>query len=110
MRISFNLNDNGICRMCDNGLIETRDHLFWSCPFSLQCWHSIIKLEDNMDLSQICYRKKRFWEAFLFLKLLLLLPGTFGSKGMLIFSTMLHPLLDLGPSPSKETFSFLLTE
>jgi hypothetical protein len=27
MRRSFNLNDNGLCRMCNNGLIETRDHL-----------------------------------------------------------------------------------
>jgi hypothetical protein len=29
---------------------------------------------------------------------------------MLTFSTMLHPLSDLGPSPSKETISFFLIE
>jgi hypothetical protein len=71
MRRSFNLNDNGLCRMCDNGLIETRDHLFWSCTFSLQCWQFInIKLEDNIDLSQMIatarsdFGKPFFFEAF----------------------------------------------
>jgi hypothetical protein len=68
MRRSFNLNDNGLCRMCDNGLIETRDHLFWSCTFSLQCWQFInIKLEDNMDLSQmIATARSDFGKPFFF--------------------------------------------
>jgi myosin-crossreactive antigen len=68
MRRSFNLNDNGLCRMCDDGLMETRDHLFWSCTFSLQCWQSInIKLEDNMDLSQmIATERSDFGKPFFF--------------------------------------------
>jgi hypothetical protein len=49
LRRSFSLNDNGVCRLCDDGLLETRDHLFWSCNFSKSCWQSIdITLEDNL--------------------------------------------------------------
>jgi hypothetical protein len=71
LRKSFELNDNGLCCLCNDGLLETRDHLFWKCSFSLQCWQSIdITIEDNMDLSQMIsaarsnFGKPFFFEAF----------------------------------------------
>lgn len=27
------------CVMCGNGDIETRDHLFYTCPFAAACWN-----------------------------------------------------------------------
>jgi hypothetical protein len=52
-------------------LLETRDHHFWKCSFSLKCWDSIgITLEDNLELSQMManagsnFGKPLFFEVF----------------------------------------------
>jgi hypothetical protein len=71
MRKNFIMNDNGFCRLCDEGLLENRDHLFWNCNFSRQCWGSnIITLEDNLELPQMIatarsnFRRPFFFEVF----------------------------------------------
>jgi hypothetical protein len=58
----------GMCRLCDEGLLKTKDHLFWKCNFSRQCWHSIyIALEDNLDLPQmIATARSNFGRPFFF--------------------------------------------
>jgi hypothetical protein len=71
LRKNFTLNDNGLCRLCDAGLVETRDHLFWNCNFSRQCWQSVnIMINDSLDLPQMItaardnFGKPFFFEAF----------------------------------------------
>ena len=44
--------NNGACRLCEDDPYETRDHLFWSCNSSKQCWQSInIRLDTNLDFA-----------------------------------------------------------
>jgi hypothetical protein len=60
-----------MCRLFEDGLLETRDRLFWNCKFSKQCWQSInIALEDNLDLPQLIatarsnFNRPFFFEVF----------------------------------------------
>jgi hypothetical protein len=71
MRKNFTMNDNGFFRLCNEGLLESSDHLFWYCNFSRQCWGSInITLEDNLELPQMIatsrsnIRRPLFFEVF----------------------------------------------
>ncbi|PNT61170.1 hypothetical protein BRADI_5g11115v3, partial [Brachypodium distachyon] len=52
------------CVLCNGLQIETRDHLFFQCPFSLACWryicpqfnphnnvhHNVTDLKDHLDV------------------------------------------------------------
>jgi hypothetical protein len=40
-RRHINIQDNALCVLCDTGLEEDIDHLFFGCPFAMQCWSSI---------------------------------------------------------------------
>jgi hypothetical protein len=91
-RKNFTLNDNCMCRLCDDGLLETRDHLFWKCNFSRQCSHSInIALEDNLDLPQMISTARSNFGRPLFFEVFATASWNIcRSKGMLLFLTMLH--------------------
>jgi hypothetical protein len=52
IRKSFNLNDHGLCKICDNGSLETRNHLY--CSFSRQCWQLInTSRVDSLECPQM---------------------------------------------------------
>jgi hypothetical protein len=40
-RRHLNIEDDELCVLCDSGLEEDIDHLFFECPFAGQCWNSI---------------------------------------------------------------------
>jgi hypothetical protein len=40
-RRHINIQDDALCVLCDTGLEEDIDHLFFDCPFAMQCWNSI---------------------------------------------------------------------
>lgn len=47
-RRHLHVHDDDICVMCNTGEEETIEHLFFSCPFAVQCWN---KLNFTWDLS-----------------------------------------------------------
>jgi hypothetical protein len=103
IRKSFTLNDNGLCCLCDDGLLETRDHLFWSCSFSRQCWQSInITLEDNLELLQmIATAKQNFGRPFFFEAFAKASWNIWKQRSSLIFDNV---------APTTRSWSFLLKE
>lgn len=40
-RRNFNVQPDSLCALCDDGLDETVDHLFFDCPFAKKCWDKI---------------------------------------------------------------------
>jgi hypothetical protein len=40
-RRHINIQDDALCMLCDIGLEEDIDHLFFDCPFAAQRWNSI---------------------------------------------------------------------
>ena len=40
-RKHWNLEDGTNCILCNRGVFETRDHLFFDCPFASTCWRHI---------------------------------------------------------------------
>ena len=41
------------CVMCSNGQLESRDHLFFSCPFAKRCWEAVhISWDMSIPFSQ----------------------------------------------------------
>jgi hypothetical protein len=38
IRKSWKLDDGPSCVLCTNQMLETRDHLFFECPFAVACW------------------------------------------------------------------------
>jgi hypothetical protein len=40
------------CMLCDNEESETRDHLFFGCPFALACWETLqIQWDCSLQIS-----------------------------------------------------------
>jgi hypothetical protein len=48
-RKNFFMNDY-TCIMCNEASLETRDHLFFTCPFAIQCWKYMC---PSWNLSQV---------------------------------------------------------
>ncbi|VAH62556.1 unnamed protein product [Triticum turgidum subsp. durum] len=44
----YQVNDGVNCILCNDGQLETRDHLFWNCCFSKECWTSINLHHDTI--------------------------------------------------------------
>jgi hypothetical protein len=40
-RRNIGARENDLCVMCNMGVNETIEHLFFNCPFSIQCWSRI---------------------------------------------------------------------
>jgi hypothetical protein len=40
-RRHFNIQGDVLCVLCNTGMEEDIDHLFFECPFAMQCWNSI---------------------------------------------------------------------
>jgi hypothetical protein len=47
-RKSWQIDGGPSCVLCNNQVIETRDHLFFDCPYARSCWH---KLHITWDTS-----------------------------------------------------------
>jgi hypothetical protein len=61
------------CMLCDTGLDETRNHLFFCCPFSSSCWSEIgMNLCTDMHLGPMLADGKQRWARPLFTEILIL--------------------------------------
>jgi hypothetical protein len=61
------------CMLCDTGLEETRNHLFFCCPFSSSCWSEIgITWHTDMHLGHMIAEGKKCWARPLFTEILIL--------------------------------------
>ena len=52
-RRNLNVQDDTLCVMCSAGIEEDIDHLFFECPFAVQCWASI-----NFSWERLCLCQK----------------------------------------------------
>jgi hypothetical protein len=41
LRRHWHLNSGSECILCHNHMLETRDHLFFTCPFAARCWNYV---------------------------------------------------------------------
>jgi hypothetical protein len=41
LRRHWNLNSGSDCVLCHNHMLETRDHLLFTCPFASRCWNYV---------------------------------------------------------------------
>jgi hypothetical protein len=64
-------NDDLTCELCRNNIRETREHLFFFCPFSQLCWqHLGITWNPNLEffqmvvLPRIQFNQRGFLEVF----------------------------------------------
>ena len=69
-RRHINVHDDNLCVLCDTGEEETIDHLFFTCPFAVQCWSSInfnwdnqLSLEDRLTHARSTHNLPFFTEA-----------------------------------------------
>jgi len=71
-RRNFNVQPNSLCVLCDDGMEETIDHLFFQCRFAKQCWDKLgVSWVTEDDLSKRIERSRQmaglpfFMEIFL---------------------------------------------
>ena len=71
-RRNFNVQPNSLCVLCDDGMEETIDHLFFQCRFPKQCWDKLgVSWVTEDDLSKRIERSRQmaglpfFMEIFL---------------------------------------------
>jgi hypothetical protein len=68
IRKSWHIDDTHFCVLCDQHELETRDHLFFCCPFAQECW---TRANIHWDLAKamqerIITAKKTFQRSMLF--------------------------------------------
>ena len=52
LRKSWHLQEGPNCILCDSLQLETRDHLFFTCPFAIECWNMIsIQWDCSLPIS-----------------------------------------------------------
>lgn len=71
-RRHLNIQSTATCVMCNAGVLETIDHLFFDCPFAQDCWASIgitwdnsLQLLDRISQAQTTHSIPSFTEAAL---------------------------------------------
>lgn len=99
-------NDDLTYELCRNNIRETREHLFFFCPFSQLCWQHL-GITWNPDLE--FFSDGGFGSHSVQSERSLLL-GTFGSKGMGKFFAMSFPRSVLGGLYSKPMFFCICAE
>lgn len=69
-RRNLHIQDDEICVMCDTGEEEDIEHLFFRCPFAIQCWSSInfhwdfsLDLQDRFIAARQVHGLSFFTEA-----------------------------------------------
>ncbi|KAJ1256195.1 hypothetical protein BS78_K065900 [Paspalum vaginatum] len=72
-RRHFNIHSDCLCVLCSSREIECIDHLFLSCPFSVDCWNKLnIQWDLHIPIDERLYRAKQnfqepwFMETFIF--------------------------------------------
>lgn len=68
MRKCAKQNDDLTCALCGLGLRETREHLFFSCPFTEACWHKLgfhwnysLELNQMLSLARSAFQRNGFF-------------------------------------------------
>lgn len=52
LRKNLHLDSGSDCVLCTASLLETRDHLFFLCPFAQQCWAALgIQWDTSISIS-----------------------------------------------------------
>jgi hypothetical protein len=49
LRKSWVIEGGPACVLCDLQMLETRDHLFFECPYAQECWHKT-QIQWNMSV------------------------------------------------------------
>jgi hypothetical protein len=71
LRKHWEVHDGPHCVLCDQHVLETRDHLFFLCPFAVNCWNRIgvfwdcsLNISDRLLEARILLDKPFFLEVF----------------------------------------------
>ena len=71
-RRHYNVGDDVNCALCQGGVEETVEHLFFGCPFSAQCWSSVF-LTLMGDSHRLCaiHSGQRCWTQPMYMEVLM---------------------------------------
>jgi hypothetical protein len=58
IRKSWHIEDTHSCVLCDQQELETRDHLFFGCPFAQDC---CTKAHIHWDISMMMQERIKLW-------------------------------------------------
>jgi hypothetical protein len=69
-RKNWTIDDGVHCVLCGTHVTESRDHLFFSCPYAAACWTKIrISWDPSIPLSQRIQRAKRLFTGQCFMQI-----------------------------------------
>lgn len=67
------INATVLCSCCPQGVRETREHLFFFCDFSAQCWRVLVwSWSSNLEFHRMIQSQSAFFSNVCFMELLLL--------------------------------------
>jgi hypothetical protein len=68
-RKSWTIESDEYCVLCDTCVLETRDHLFFECPYALACWTKIhINWIQSLPISQRIQRARSLFNGPCFME------------------------------------------
>jgi hypothetical protein len=71
LRKHWKLDSDNFYVLCQLHVLETRDHLFFECPFAMQCWEeSNIDWNMSLHLSDRCVTAKQSFNGPCFMEVL----------------------------------------
>jgi hypothetical protein len=72
LRKKWNIEEGYDCVLCDSGALETRDHLFFQCPFAISCWQKIgISWNCHLQISDRFARAKQSFAKPCFMEIII---------------------------------------
>lgn len=67
LRRHFNIGNDHDCPLCNLGVLETNEHLFYECPFATRCWEIIgINWNNQLAMQQKYDQARANWQRPLF--------------------------------------------
>jgi hypothetical protein len=84
--------DDYSCIMCDDGDLETWNHLFFLCPFAHICWQYLCPTwvsPQFHDIQSIIQNLKALIKEPFFMEIIILTARSIGLHAMTIFSRVL---------------------
>ena len=71
------------CVLCNDGVEETIDHLFFECDFAKKCWDKLgIQWVNDDDIHRKIERSNQLAGLSFFMEIFSLLPGSSGKSGI----------------------------
>lgn len=97
------------CDLCSLGARETRDHLFFQCPFARSCWNSIgFAWDTSLEIHQMIAAQRSGFGDGCFMEIFLVASWLIWKlRNDYIFNSVRHSLARWRASPKEELSLYL---